>query len=235
MNGSDHAILLNANTVKGAIAQDDELVMAVKAGSPGAFAELHAMYSRRLYNTIVSITKSPEDAEDALQETFLRVYRAIHTFEGRSSVYSWLTRIAINSALMVLRKRRARPEVSLDLEPDAPGAEAICSEAKDSALDPEQLYDLHQRRVKLMRAVHNLNAHLRGPIRMRMAKESSIREIGQALNISEAAVKARLRRACLRLSGAFAGGPAQRKQWSSKPRSPGTAEKSNWNPYPASR
>lgn len=79
--------------------------------SSACFAELYATYSRRLYNTIFAITKNHEDAEDALQETFLRAYTGIHAFEGRSAIYSWLTRIAINSALIVLRKRRVRPEL----------------------------------------------------------------------------------------------------------------------------
>ena len=63
-------------------------------------------------------TRNPEDAEDALQETFLRAHLRLHTFEGRSRIYSWLTRIAINSALMILRRRRARPQTLLGSHPD---------------------------------------------------------------------------------------------------------------------
>lgn len=89
--------------------RDEQLVSAAKAGSDDAFAQLQHLYAPRLYSTIIRITKNHEDAEDVLQDTFLRVHLALCNFEGRSSFYSWVTRIAINSALMALRKRRARP------------------------------------------------------------------------------------------------------------------------------
>ena len=116
---------------------DDPLVTAVQAGVPEAFAQLHAIYSPRLYRTIITITKNPDDAQDALQETFLRAHLNVHAFEGRSSIYSWLSRIAINAALMILRKRRARPEVSFDPQPDD-RYETIFFEPEDPAPNPEE-------------------------------------------------------------------------------------------------
>ena len=86
--------------------QSKNLVAAARSGSSAAFAELREIYARRVYWKLLNMTKNREDAEDALQDTFLRAYMALHTFEERSSFYSWLTRIAINSALMILRKRR---------------------------------------------------------------------------------------------------------------------------------
>ncbi|HEY1903017.1 MAG TPA: sigma-70 family RNA polymerase sigma factor [Terracidiphilus sp.] len=97
-----------------AASQDLELVAAVRAGSNAAFEELRNRYSGRLYRRIRSITRNHEDAEDALQETFLRAYLALDLFEGISQFASWLTRIAINSAPMVLRRRRSRAEVSYE-------------------------------------------------------------------------------------------------------------------------
>lgn len=202
MNSPNHGALLSFHAKRREPVQDKELVSAAQAGSPGAFAELHALYSRRLYKTIVAITKNSEDAEDVLQETFLRAYLAVHTFEGRSTVYSWLTRIAINSSLMLLRKRRARAEVLFDPQPDAP-SETLCFEIPDPAPTPEKAYELRHRRVALVRAIRNLDTRLRRPIQMRITSESSIKEIGRALNISEAAVKTRLHRARLRLSPAM--------------------------------
>jgi len=199
MNGANHGALLNHRAKPREVEQLNEVVSAAQAGSPGAFAELYALYSRRLYRTIIAITRNSEDAEDALQETFLRAYLAIQTFEGRSTFYSWLTRIAINSALMLLRRRRARPEVLIDSEPDAP-AETICFEFQDPSPTPEQVYVLRHRRVTLVRAIRSLDSSLRRPIQMRITTDSSIKEIGRALNISEAAVKTRLHRARLRLS-----------------------------------
>src|SRR5580693_7390065 len=118
MNSIDQGVLTITNANDFAPRCEDPLVVAVQAGVPGAFAQLYAIYSPRLYRTAFAITKNPEDAEDALQETFLRAHLKVHTFEGRSSIYSWLSRIAINSALMILRKRRARPEVLFDPQPD---------------------------------------------------------------------------------------------------------------------
>lgn len=199
MNSPNHGDLLDFHVKQRELAQDKELVSAAQAGSPGDFAELYSLYSRRLYKSIIAITKNAEDAEDVLQETFLRAYLAIHTFEGRSTIYSWLTRIAINSSLMLLRKRRARAEVLFDPQPDAL-SETLCFEIPDQAPTPERVYELRHRRVALVRAIRNLDTRLRRPIQMRITTESSIKEIGRALNISEAAVKTRLHRARLRLS-----------------------------------
>jgi RNA polymerase sigma-70 factor, ECF subfamily len=186
-------------TVEHVIAPADEIVAAAKAGSSAAFEELHSIYSRRLYQTIFSITNNPYDAEEALQETFFKAYRAIKTFEGKSKIYSWLTRIAINSALMILRKRRVRSEMSFDLQPED-GGETIALEVKDSAPNPEELCILHQRQHRTLRAIRRLSPHLRMPIRMQIMRGWSIVEISQALNISEAAVKSRLYRARQQLS-----------------------------------
>jgi RNA polymerase sigma-70 factor (ECF subfamily) len=186
-------------TVEQAIAPVDDIVAAVQAGSSAAFEQLHSIYSGRLYRTILSITKSPHDAEEALQDTFLRAYLRIKTFEGKSQIYTWLTRIAVNSALMILRKRRVRSEVSFDTQSDD-GGEPIAIEVKDSAPNPEDLCVLHQRHHRTLRAIRRLSQHLQAPIKMQAIRGCSIREIGQALNISEAAVKSRLYRARQQLS-----------------------------------
>ena len=181
------------------LARDNEVESPARVASPCAFAELHAVYSQRLYRTALAITKNPEDAEDALQETFMRACLAMHTFEGRSAVYTWLTRIAINSALAILHKRRVRDEIHIDSDSDK-HADAIRLEINDPNPNPEQLYVLRQRYATLLKAIHELNTRLREPIQMRMANESSLKEISRALNISEGTVKVRLHRARLRLS-----------------------------------
>jgi RNA polymerase sigma-70 factor (ECF subfamily) len=196
---SDHAARLTVHTVDRANAADDDVVSAAQAGSPEAFGKLHSKYSPRLYRTILAITKEPQDAEDALQNTFLRAYLAIHTFEGRSNIYSWLTRIAVNSALMILRKRRARAEVLFDPQPD-PQLDSLSFEVRDSAPNPEEAYALDQRQRKTLRAIRHLDPHLRTPLWMQSMHGWSVNEISRAMNISEAAVKARLHRARRRLS-----------------------------------
>lgn len=182
-----------------AAVRDSQLVSDARAGSSDAFAELQRLYSRHLYSTLFRITRNREDAEDALQDTLLRAYLALGRFEGRSSLYSWLTRIAINSALMILRKRRTHPEVPFDV-PGEPENDILQFELKDPAPNPEQIYDQRQRCVNIQREVKKLQTQLRGPIHARMAQGSSLKEIARALDISQAAVKSRLSRARAQLS-----------------------------------
>jgi RNA polymerase sigma-70 factor (ECF subfamily) len=182
----------------------DDVVASAQAGSPDAFEELYSKYSGRLYKTILSITRNPHDAEEVLQDTFLRAYLAIKTFEGKSKIYSWLTRIAINSALMTLRRQRSRPEVLFDPQPDD-RSEVIAFEVTDSAPNPEELCVHNQRKYRTLRAIHRLNPQLRTPIRMQLMRGWSIREISRVLNITESAVKSRLSRARQQLSGPRAG------------------------------
>ena len=95
----------------------------------------------------MAVTKNPQDAEDALQDTFLRAYLAIRTFEGSCDIYTWLTRIAVNSALMTLRKQRTRAEVLFDPRAGSQ-LETLSIEVRDSAPNPEESYDLDQRNAK---------------------------------------------------------------------------------------
>jgi len=144
MNG--HALL--DQTIEHVTAPLDDIVLAAQAGSATAFAELYSTYSRRLFQTILSITRNPHDAEEALQETFLRAYVAIKTFESKSQIYTWLTRIAVNTALMVLRKQHVRSEVLFDPQPDD-RCETITFEVKDPAPNPEELCVRHQCQLRL--------------------------------------------------------------------------------------
>jgi RNA polymerase sigma-70 factor, ECF subfamily len=194
-------------------AHDENLLLAAKAGSHSAFAELQSIYSRRLYNRIFSITRNREDAEDALQDTFLRAYRALPTFEGRARFSSWLTRIAINSALMTIRRRRARPETSL--EEQHTFADGSCGfEVHDSALSPEENCDQKQRSDAILNAVLRLDPKLRIPLDIWMSEEYSMKDLAQHLGMSVATVKSRLHRARKRLnhyrnSTNYKSGPSQ--------------------------
>lgn len=180
-------------------ARELEIMAAAKAGSATAFDELQKRYSRSLFKAILQITRNREDAEDVLQDTFLRAYLALQYFQGRSSVYSWLMRIAINSALMVLRRRRTRPDTflaySFEAEDGYPAREIT-----DSALNPEQLCELSQRSNLLQSAIENLEPKLRAPIEIQLSDESSMKEIANTLSISVAAAKARLYRARVHLA-----------------------------------
>ena len=196
MNGMHPHISPDFATQRRPVLGDEQLVSAARNGSPAAFAELQRSYSRPIFRTIMGITKNNEDAEDSLQDTFLRAYASLQSFEGRSSFYSWLTRIAINSALMLLRKRRTRAEVSVEVSPD--GEESSTFEIRDPGLNPEQICDQQQRRMYMMRAIKRLEPTLRTALQM-AAHDCSLKEIARTLKISEAAVKARLYRARQRL------------------------------------
>jgi RNA polymerase sigma-70 factor, ECF subfamily len=172
----------------------DPLVAAVQAGVAGAFAQLYTIYSPRLYRTAIAITKNAEDAQDVLQDTFLQAHLRVQRFEGRSSVYSWLTRIAINFSLMILRKRRAHPELLFDPQPQD-RCDALFVEPKDPSPNPEEVCDLRQCQATARRSIRRLDPKLLAPLRMQMKHGWSVKEISQALNISEAAVKSRLHRA----------------------------------------
>ena len=184
--------------------RDLELVDAAKAGSNAAFEELQSRYARRLYRRIQSITRNREDTEDALQETFLRAFLGLNSFEGRSQFASWLTRIAINSALMILRKRRSRAEVSFE-GPSESGEPDLAIDVRETALDPEQLYTLRQRFECALRAISRLNTTLRLPMTIWIQQECSLKEVACALELSLSSVKSRLYRARkqIRYSTAF--------------------------------
>jgi RNA polymerase sigma-70 factor, ECF subfamily len=189
----------NHSTTEAHVGRELEIIAAAQAGSTTAFDEIQRLYASRLFKTIFRITRNREDAEDALQDTFLSAYMGLRGFESRSSVYSWLTRIAVNSALMILRKRRSRPEAPFICSFEE-GDGHLPLDIKDSASNPEDLCDLSQRRKHLSDAIRKLEPGLRGPIEIQLAGDYSLKDIASALNISVAAVKARLYRARTRLA-----------------------------------
>jgi RNA polymerase sigma-70 factor, ECF subfamily len=174
--------------------QYEHLVSAAQSGSSGAFDELWEIYSQRVYRRLLSITKNREDAQDALQDAFMRAYLALQTFEGRSSFYSWLTRIGINSALMVLRKRHARAEVSFDY-PQETEEPMPSFEVEYYGPSPEQICDHQQQCARVRSSMEKLRPRLRQVVEMRLTQDYSIKEIATALEVSEAAVKSSLSRA----------------------------------------
>src|SRR6202142_637146 len=93
---------------------EDRLIAAAQAGHEWAFVELCTRNSKRVFNTIYGVTKNREDAEDALQDSMMRAFLHLKQFDGRSSFATWFTRIGINSALMILRRKRIRLETSID-------------------------------------------------------------------------------------------------------------------------
>lgn len=179
--------------------RDEQLVAAIRAGSGDAFEKLQKLYSHRLYRRIFSITRNREDAEDVLQDTFLRAFLRIDTFEGKSQFVTWLTTIAINSARMCLRKRRRRVEVSLQERAES-GEEVYSFDIRDTALNPEEICDLAQQFTYISGAIERLDPTLRTAVRIWISTEGSMKEIAQTLDVSIASVKTRLYRARKRLA-----------------------------------
>jgi RNA polymerase sigma-70 factor (ECF subfamily) len=172
---------------------DTRLLSAARAGHRSAFTELYERYSRKVLPRIYRITKNREDAEDAFQDAVLRAFVHLKGFEGRSNFTSWLTRIAINSALMVLRKRRGG-EVSFEQICDDSEKNSRAWEPRDLAETPEARYARRQSEELLRKAIQRLPCTFREAVELRLA-EYSTSQVAEELGISVPAAKARLMRA----------------------------------------
>ena len=116
-----------------------DLVAKANAGDTAAFTELVSHYERRVFRMAKQITQNDEDAEDVLQETFLKAYSHLDDFQGNSKFYTWIVRIAVNEALMKLRKRRSDRTVPLD-DPIDTGEDVVAREIAVWEDNPEQRY-----------------------------------------------------------------------------------------------
>ena len=181
------------------VVRSDEaaLVSAAKAGDVSAFEELVNRYETKIFRLGMNITQNREDAEDVMQDAFLKSYQSLNRFQGDSRFYTWLVRIAINEALMKLRKRRPN-QFSLD-EPVAGEEEPVFRELKDWGPSPEQRFAQTELNEILSRVIGELEPIYRVVFLLRDVEEISTEETAQILGISVAAVKSRLLRARLQL------------------------------------
>src|SRR6266568_2930778 len=177
---------------------DAALVARAKAGDQEAFAALVAEYSRKIYRLAKNITQNDEDAEDVLQEAFLKAYEHLPGFQGNSKFYTWIVRIAVNEALMKLRKRKGDRFISLD-EPVETGEETVKREIAVWEDNPEQRYSRDEMQHILDEAVDGLKPDFRTVFMLRDIEELSTEETAETLGISVPAVKSRLLRARLAL------------------------------------
>ena len=169
------------------------LVAAAKDGDHQAYAELCRRHSKQILRTILRITRNVADAEDTMQETLLKAYVHIGRFEGRCAFSSWLTRIAINSALMLSRKKRAHYVNSFEGAGD--GDDFKLTEPTETADNPEEACILKALTNECIRAIRYLSPTLRVVVQIRYRENASVAEISKMLGISESAVKSRLLRA----------------------------------------
>jgi RNA polymerase sigma factor (sigma-70 family) len=180
---------------------DERLLSAARRGNQAAFGELCSRHAKKILHVTLRITRNYEDAEDALQECFLNAFVHLKEFDGRSQFSTWLTRIAMNAALMKLRRTRLSRETSFETTDDF-GKELPHLQIRDHAANPEDRYAEHEKNNLLRQALGTLRPRLRAAVEIRQMQECSMKETAKMLGISEAATKGRLfqARAVLRKS-----------------------------------
>jgi RNA polymerase sigma-70 factor (ECF subfamily) len=178
--------------------QEAQLLERARQGDVEAFGELATKYERRIFRMARNITQNDEDAEDILQESFLKAFANLDSFQGQSKFYTWLTRIAVNESLMKLRKRKSDRTVSLD-ESIETEEEPIVREVAVWDDNPELRYSQAELRAILDGAIAGLKPIFRTVFVLRDVEELSTEETAAMLGLSVAAVKSRLLRARLQL------------------------------------
>lgn len=178
---------------------DEQLVRKSQQDDERAFGELVSRYESKVYSLALKMLRNPEDAEDVLQDTFLRAYRGIKSFKGNSTFSTWIYRITANSALMRLRKRQL-PTVSID---DADEREAPINIADWAPGPVEQMLN-QETQAAMTEAIDALPPEFRQVFVLRDIEELSNSEVAEILDLSVAAVKSRLHRARLKVRNRLA-------------------------------
>jgi RNA polymerase sigma-70 factor, ECF subfamily len=178
----------------------DESVLVAQAreGDTSAFAELVRRYEGKIFRLAQHVTQNREDAEDVLQETFMKAYEHLDQFKGDSKFYTWIVRIAVNQALMKLRRRKTDRSVSLDEQIDT-GEDTVVREIAAWGEDPEQRFSREELGEILDSAVKSLEPPYRSVFVLRDIDDLSTEETAEVLGLSIPAVKSRLLRARLQL------------------------------------
>jgi RNA polymerase sigma-70 factor, ECF subfamily len=186
------AAAMNSQTVL----SDESLIASARGGNRNAFGDLVRRHSRRVYATSFKMLKNREDAEDNLQNVFCKAYGKICQFEGNSQFSTWLVRIAINEALMMLRKRRSE-----DMTPCSEGDlstndREMKTELRDLHADPERQYLTKELAAKAFDALHPT---LKYTFILQKGEGWTSRELAKALDITAETVKSRIFRARVRM------------------------------------
>jgi RNA polymerase sigma factor (sigma-70 family) len=180
-----------------AITSDALLVTRAQNGEQLAYLELCRRHREMVFRTVLRITHNIDDAEDILQDSWMRAFTHIGTFDGRSQFSTWVTRIAINSALTMIRRRRTKKECSLD-DPVDPGGCRV-KEMSEPSRNPEERC-LETERLRLVRqAIKRLPSKLRTAIEIHQSHDGSVSELAMLAGVSLPTMKSRLVRARLRL------------------------------------
>jgi len=178
--------------------EESALVSQARDGDTTAFAELVRRYEGKIFRLAQHITQNREDAEDVLQEAFMKAYEHLDQFKGDSKFYTWIVRIAVNQSLMKLRRRKTDKSVSLDETIDT-GEDTVVREIAAWGEDPEQHFSREELGGILDTAIEGLDPLYRSVFVLRDIEELSTEETAEALGLSVPAVKSRLLRARLQL------------------------------------
>jgi RNA polymerase sigma-70 factor, ECF subfamily len=174
---------------------DEELVGRLRFGGGEAFAALFHRHSARVSRLAMSMLRNPEDAQDVVQETFLHAFHHLEGFRGESSFRTWLLRIATNSALMKLRRRRRKPELPLEIGEADPCGPSLFHEAVDPRPLADQLHHHRQLAAQVRLLVEELPDRQREVLELADYQGLAMAEIGEALELTVPNVKTRLHRA----------------------------------------
>jgi RNA polymerase sigma-70 factor, ECF subfamily len=177
---------------------DVALVDRVRKGDISAYDELVRKYDRQIFRIAQHITQNREDAEDVMQDAFLKAYEKLDQFQGNSKFYTWLVRIAVNESLMRLRKRRTGKMVSIDEDIETDEG-SVPRDLADWAPDPEQNYTQSELAEILRKTIQGLPPGFRIVFVLRDVEGLSTEETAETLGLSVPAVKSRLLRARLQL------------------------------------
>jgi RNA polymerase sigma factor (sigma-70 family) len=170
---------------------DERLVAVAKMGDGTVFDELHRRHAERMFRVAHRIIRHREDAEDAVQESFLSAYVHLNAFDGRSKFSTWLTRIAINAALMRVRKNRLSRETAFENTSEALNP-PLEREFRDFSPNPEEICEKEEQEAALRDAIAKLRPALRKVVELYQLQECSLHETAKVLGISLAAAKGRL-------------------------------------------
>ena len=177
---------------------DVALVERVRGGDVSAYDTLVRKYERQIFRIAQHITQNREDAEDVMQDAFLKAYEKLEQFQGNSKFYTWLVRIAVNESLMRLRKRRTGKMVSIDEDVETEEG-SVPRDLADWAPDPEQNYTQSELKKILEKTIKGLPPGFRIVFVLRDVEGLSTEETAETLGLSIPAVKSRLLRARLQL------------------------------------
>lgn len=180
------------------LSSEDFSLEALRAGDKNEFARLVEAYSGVIYRLAIKMLENSQDAEDVLQETFIKAYRNLPRFDGRSSLSTWLYRIATNEALMLIRRRKHQT-ISIDEPLETDEQDQMPLQFTDWCCLPEEELMSTEAREYMDQAIDDLPYSLRVVFLLRDIEGLSTHETADVLELSEAAVKTRLSRARLRL------------------------------------